>query len=256
MNTLIHRLAADDGGAAPSGTLSTVRLDGTETTGVNRVFNKRVLAELQETRDVISAARLEPYATILEEEYEITPAMITALEEKVNQAASAFGLAHTLNLQGSSSTAAENSAEEEIIAAIRRIHTGVRLTFPTSQADQERYFIGIDLDVNEERLTQIAQTILDLLKTETLRSVGATQKQRLQTALARWQTEHGTRSQSESGALTDYSLGRQLMKEVNLGRREIQIAMDGEFPFSDPLNAGHRSLFKLPEHRPFYVIVR
>jgi hypothetical protein len=242
--------AADNGSTVPGGS------SASSTPTPQAPFNKRLLAELQETRDVIAAARLAPYATLLEDEYEITPSDIIALENMVNEAGEAFGIAHILGGQAQTSTAEENAAEEAIIAAIRRVQTGVRLTHPTSKTEQDRYFIGDDLENDEERLTQIAETILQQLQNETLRSVKPAHIQSLQDALNRWRTAHQARQQSGSGSTTDRARGLALMKQINAKRREIQIAIDGEFPYTNPQNAGHRKAFHIPEKRPFVVALK
>lgn len=248
-------LAADSGTAAPNAGGTNSGNNAASPDRKRAAFNRRMQAEISETLDVVLAARRTEFAGILDEEHGITAADVTALEAKANQVATLLGIARTGDSQGQGTVEDENAAEDAIVAAIRRIQTGVRRTFPTSRANQGRYFIGADLENSEDELTRIAQTILDQLDGETLRGVGAPQKQRLQDALAAWKTAHTARGGSAIATSTDRARGLALMKEVNADRRDIQLAADGEWPYTEPENIPTRRAFHLPEKRPFVVVL-
>lgn len=245
---------AADGGATSGSTNTSGTTTSSEPTKRKRgPFDKELLAEIRETEDVILAARREEWATILEDEQGIPPADVDALEDKLDQAASLLGISRTGTTQQSTHVETENAAEEAIVAAIHRIQTGVRRTFPTSRANQQRYFIGTNIEANEDDLTRIASSVLELLKTETLKGVGTKQITALKDALDAWKAAHQARGGQAITTGQDRQQGLKLLKEVGLLRRDIQIAADGEWPYTDPANSAVRRAFHLPEKRPFVV---
>ncbi len=219
-------------------------------------FNRDVAAELSEAREIVIAAREAPFAAILRDDYDVSAAMVTEIETKVNLAAQKYGLAAGGAQSGKSDTAVKQALEDTLDAAIRRIQTGARLSFPNSAPDQKRFGIGINLEDAEDQVEMLVPQILEQLKTETLRSVKPVHIAAVKTAFDAWMAAGGAQQGTKGISQTDRTGGAVLLKEIRPMVREIKICIDGEYPYNAPdtpdLDIGvTRKKFHLPETKPF-----
>lgn len=214
-------------------------------------FDRKVAAELQEAQDIAAIAADARFATMLNDEYEITPAEVAQLQALVVQARAKFGLASSGAGAGAADTGDKDAAENALIAALRKIQTGARLTYPMSASNQARYFIGTILEQSEPQLAQIATTMLENLKTDVLKSITPAKIQAVTDALAAWQTALATQTGTKGASYQDRAQGRALMDEIDPQVREIKIAIDGQYPYTQEETRAVRKLFHLTENRPF-----
>ncbi len=214
---------------------------------------KTITESIQETRDVIRTARRPEYASILQDEQDVTPAEVDALETANENAARLFGLSYDTRKTGQSDTADKTVAETALIAAMRRVQSGAKRTFGT-RAEMERYYVSKRLEANETVLSQYARDMLTLLQTETLKGVKAPQIAELQNGLDAWVAAGGDQSDSDSDALTDRKKAEARFHEAEAARRDIQIAADSQWPYTDAENYGAREAFQIPQNRPYVYV--
>ena len=223
---------------------------------VRGAFNREVAQEIQETLEIVSAAREPFFAAILQGDYEVLPATITQIETKALEAKEKYGLAAGTSHSGMADTAAKQKLEDDMDAAIRRIQTGARLSFPDSAEDQRRFGIGIRLETAEDQVELLVPQILKQLETETLRSVKPLHIQTLKDTFDAWMAAGGAQSQTKSVSQSDRAGGLVLLKEIRPLVREIKISIDGEFPYNahstpDLDIKTTRQKFHLPPAKPF-----
>ncbi len=208
-------------------------------------FNKAYLAELDETDDIVRAAQKAEYASVLAD-FDITAAQVSELKNSSETCRDLLGRAQTGHDNAQSATSNKEANEAALIAAIRRVQSGARLKYDGETANLNRYFIGVPLEKNEARLEQIAQTILQNLQSETLPGVKAAQTTALQSALTDWQQQGDTQSDSKTAATGDQTRAVALLLVVKRAKRQIQIAADGAYPYTNPNSATARRDFHLP----------
>ncbi|HEX8464938.1 MAG TPA: hypothetical protein VF627_10015 [Abditibacterium sp.] len=223
---------------------------------VRAAFNREVAAELSEAKEIVLAAREAPFAPMLLDDYDVSAAFITEIESKADQAAQKYGLAAGGSQSGKADTAAKQALEDALDAAIRRIQTGARLTFPTSAPDQKRFGIGIDLENAEDQVELLVPQILEQLKTETLRSVKPEHIAAVKSTFEAWEAAGGAQKDAKGSAQSDRAGGLVLLKELRPMVREVKICIDGQFPYDAPNTPDLdisvvRRKFHLPEKKPF-----
>jgi hypothetical protein len=213
-------------------------------------FNRTLAALLSEAADLVVTARDARFAPMLAE-YEITPAMVTALEANIALANGYFGIASSASQTSQADTAAKDALEDALEAAIRPIQTGARLSYPTSAADQRRYYIGQDLGQDEIQLELMATTILTNLKTDTLRGVTPAKIAALQSAYDAWHAAVLAHPSNQVESQTDRAKGNEVVQKIKPTVRDITIAGDGAYPYDDLTTRPFRKLFHIPEKQPY-----
>ncbi len=209
-------------------------------------FNRSVVALLAEADDLVVTARDARFAPMLAE-YEITPAMVTALEANIALARGFFGIASSSAQSSQAGTAAKDALEDALEAAIRPVQTGARLSYPSSAADQRRYYIGQDLDQDETQLENMATTILKNLETDTLRGVTPAKIATLQSAYDAWRAAVLAHPSNQVTSQTDRAKGKETLQKIKPTVRDIKIAGDGAYPYDEEVTRPLRKLFHIPE---------
>lgn len=151
------------------------------------------------------------------------------------------------------------TAAEIIRATVEYLRSKCRLqitqnpawTVAEKSAFRKRYFIGEDIFANEATAGQSIQTILDHAVPDKLPGITAAKLATYDQQLTAFTGKPSKQSGKQSIATTKRSARDKKFEEVMTLRHEIQHAADGAYPWSDPLNAGPRVLFKLPAGRPF-----
>ena len=223
---------------------------------VRGAFNREVAAEISEAQEIAVVSREAPYAAILKDDYDVPPATLDQIESLAHQAATKFGLAAGGAQSGIADTAAKQKLEDTLDAAIRRLQTGARLSFPDSLPDQKRFGIGIDLGNAEDQVELLVPQILEQLKTETLRSVKPEHIAAMKDAFEAWEAAGGAQGQTKLSAQNERAAGTALLEQMRPLVREIKICIDGEFPYDGKSDTGQsnaliRKQFHLSETRPF-----
>ena len=88
------------------------------------------------------------------------------------------------------------------------------------------------------------------LKTATLPKITAQHSTDLQAALDDYKKTKVTQVVGKGDAIKLRNDLATMVESVALRRRQLQHAADGEFPHTDPANAGMRKKFDLPANRP------
>lgn len=250
-------LWSPDGAAAPvSSAVKPVKKPKTR-----GAFDREVAADLSEALKIVAAARLPQFAPILLDPFGVTAAFVSDLEAKILAAQEKFGLAAGGAAGGKVSTAEKQRLEDVLDAAIRRVQTGARLTYPNSLADQARWGVGIPLEDAEDQVELLVPRLLGQLVTEPLRSVTPAIVAALQSAFDAWMTAGGAQSQAKLDSQTDRKTGYALLSQVEPMVREIKICIDGQFPYDAPdtpdlIIQTIRKQFFLPEHKPYVYVPR
>lgn len=213
-------------------------------------FNRTIVALLSEAADLVVTARDPRFAPMLAE-YEITPALIDALEANIALANDFFGIASSGAQTSQADTAAKDALEAALETAIRPIQTGARLSYATSGADQRRYYIGQDLGQDETQLERMATTILKNLKTDTLRGVTPAKIAALQSAYDAWHAAVLAHPSNQVVSQTDRAQGNKILLQIKPTMREIKIAGDGAYPYDEAATRPLRKLFHIPEKQPY-----
>ena len=213
-------------------------------------FDKSKMAALEECSEVAAAAQTAPYASILEQKYDISSADVAALIADIATCQALFGSARTSTLSAQTQTDDKNEAREAIIEAIDEFRTGARLTLKT-EAEMRAFGVGESLEKNELILAQLAQTIFDNPTSPTLRGIDAAEMTALQTALNAWKSASQGQLSHESSGMGDLSSANTLFESIETRAREIKIAIDGKFSYRKPESVAARKLFHLPLKRPF-----
>ncbi len=216
-------------------------------------FNREIAAFLAEAADLVVTARDARFAPMLAE-YEILPAAIDTLETNIGLANGFFGIASSGGQTSQAATAAKDALENDLEAAIRPIQTGARLSYPTSAADQRRYFIGTALTDDETQLELMATTILANLQTDTLRGVTPAKIATLQSAYDAWHAAVLAHPSGQIASQTDRAKGNEVLQKIKPTVREIKIAGDGAYPYDEEVTRPLRKLFHIPEKRPYAPI--
>lgn len=213
-------------------------------------FNKEYLAELDEADLVTRTAQQPDYAAPLAD-FGISAVFVADLQARAVECRRLFNSA--ASTRGQKGAATDDKAEDELAleAAMRRVQTGARLKYDGAKPDLDRYFVGVDLTANEARLQQMATAMLQNLETDTLPGVGAPQKTALQAALDAWIQESQAQQDHGSTSTGDYAHAVQMLTIIKRDRRKIQIAADGEYPYTAANSATPRRDFDLPPRRPF-----
>ena len=88
------------------------------------------------------------------------------------------------------------------------------------------------------------------MKTDTLPKITAKHATDLQAALEAYRQSQVAQVGKKGDATTLRQQLATLVASLGMRRRQIQHAADGEFPFTDPANAGTRRKFGLPVDQP------
>lgn len=116
---------------------------------------------------------------------------------------------------------------------------------------RKRYFIGEDIFANEATAGQSIQTMLDHASADDLPGITPAKLTTYATQLEAFTGKPTAQSGKQSTATTKRSERDKKFEEIMTLRHEIQHSADGAYPWSNPLSAGPRVLFKLPAGRPF-----
>ena len=213
-------------------------------------FNKEDLATLDEAEQVVRAAQDPAYAATLAG-YGITAEAVADLGKRAERCRRLLTGARDKDHQSRAATGQKEDLDDAVIAAIRRIQTGARLKHDGDDANLARYFIGEDLAKSESQLAQAAQSLLDVGPGDNLPGVKAEHYAALQSALEAWQAAGEVQGDTDDDAVGNRSDARQLLIGIKRDKRKIQIAADGEWPYTNPANAQTRRAFDLSPRRPF-----
>ncbi|HUB88031.1 MAG TPA: hypothetical protein VMB22_09085, partial [Verrucomicrobiae bacterium] len=141
-------------------------------------------------------------------------------------------------------------AKNILIEKIHFIQSKAKLKYAIGSPVLGEYAVGSRFTISRPALETAGGNVLNKLKGDTLPKVTAQHATDLGAALNNYKNTKVTQ-QGGKGDIT--TLKTQLAAQVDSlaeRRHKLQVAVDGDFPCTDPANAGVRRKFDLPLDRP------
>ena len=216
-------------------------------------FNKKQLGQIALLEVLIPLCRA-PDASPALGEREITPAFLTAAENRVQSARTISTTAVNCTVQGKAATLEAGDAETALMETLRIAQNAARLKYEqTDPVQLERYLVGERIDQSRPILEQSAQTIINNTNADrpptidTGFIVAATGKL---TAYTNTPTPQAAEKAAAKQARADRDM---LVADIIKDRQKIQMAAESAWPCTNPDNAGMRLKFRLPAKQPYTV---
>ena len=215
------------------------------------LLNKAQLAEISYANVIYNVVNGDlAISSKIQDADVITPAFLTQMGQDLEFIGQYTGGATEATVEGQLETSAEKAARKVLLAKIHYIHSQAKIKYAANKGALPEYAIGTNIDASRPALEAAAATVLNKLKTDTLPKITAQHSADLQTAL---NTYKQTKSDQKAKQGDSTTLRHQLSAMVDslaVRRRQLQHSADGEYPFTDPANAGVRRKFDLPLDRP------
>ncbi len=217
------------------------------------LVSQQDLADIKAARSTAQTAQNPAYAAALAAE-NLDPALAPALFDDTNTAEKISAPAIVkLDADKQLQTAAEAAAKDDLMAALRKIQGAVKRKFADSQPEKlPLYFIGKKNfgDVREQFEID-AQTMLDQAATDDLPGIAPAVLTADATLLAAWIKADDDQHAAEKKVADAMAAFRKLVASINARAREIKLAANSAFVYSDPENAAIRRAFGIPESQPY-----
>ena len=215
------------------------------------LLDKKQLAEISYTNTIYGVVNSDPaiLAQIQDPDI-ITPAFLTGLGSDLEFIGQYTGGAAQATVEGQLKTSAEDIAKGVLLGKIHYIQSKAKLKYAANKAVLPEYGIGTNIDVSRPALETAAGNVINKLKTDTLPKVTAQHGTDLQKALDDYKKTKVDQKAKQGDATTLRNQLAAMVDSLAVRRRQIQHAADGEYPFTNPANAGMRRKFDLPLDRP------
>ena len=227
-------------------------------------FNQTQLADLELAESVCEASGKEPYRALLAER-EITPAVIQTLQSLCHSARRATTVALWGDRLQNEDRESERTSESQIDAALHEIQAAAKQKYARRDPSKLKdYFIGERLDSNERTLRQGAFSVIEKLTPATGTDLASAPDKLPGITVAKINVLRRLiglpaigapvtgSSSSASGAMpppADRAARDRMISEINDRRMEVQFAIDGAFPPSQPASETACRAFDLPLRR-------
>jgi hypothetical protein len=262
--------APDDAPETPSSSSSA----GAESPGERSPFNQRQLEIVEEAEHIAEMCRHESYRTVLADRAEITAPVVATMEDLCGEARTHAARAIQKDTREALAVELDGERREQVKAILHRLQSAAKQKYARRNPSMlGNFFIGARLDANQATLHQAAfavallltppegtnlDTAEDRLPGVTLEEIN-TLRGLIELPLAPLgpMSSSSSSSSSTSGGEVEEendperALRDALVEEINDRKMEIQFAVEGLYPSTDPLNAEARRDFLLPAHRPF-----
>jgi hypothetical protein len=230
-------------GAAPDPVAKTIKHHG--------LLNKRQLAEISYANTIYGVANSDPAVLAkIQDPDVITPAFLTALGNDLQFIGQYTGGTAQASVEGQLKTSAEETAKNVLLDKIHYIQSKAKIKYTANKGVLPEYAIGTNLDASRPVLETAADTIGNKLKTDTLPKITAQHATDLQSALNAYKQTKVDQAGQKGDSTTLRTQLATMVDSIAVRRRQIQHAADGEYPCTDPANAGMRRKFDLPADRP------
>ena len=235
------------------------------------LFNRAQLEQLEAAEHIVAQARLEPAKTILAGATIGTPE-IDHLANRCLEARRRTARSVLEGFGGEANTVNATGRELALFEAIQRIQAAARQKYARRDfVKLQNYFTGERVNADGATMHQVAFTLSELLSPATGTDLATATDRLPGIGLDKINTLRGlidlppigaSSSSSSSSSSDDAPLVSPdmaddraqrdaIIAEINDRRMEIQFAMDGERPYTNPLNAEIRRLFHLPPNQPY-----
>ena len=216
------------------------------------LINKEDLDDLKFTSKVVVTAQTPEYVPLLEEQEEIEPEFVTQLSTDVADAGKKAAKVIELDAAKEERTAQEATAKALLMESMRDIQKAAKRTYDTdNKAKMDAYHIG-EKSFGEKRETLEVQGDQMITQATTEQLAGGTPA-KLTRASNRLQTwVNADKEQQKAIAALEKAHGefKALVVSTNAGCRQIQLAADAIWPYTNKANAPIRRAFGLQENRP------
>ncbi|MBI5801140.1 MAG: hypothetical protein HZA92_10540 [Verrucomicrobia bacterium] len=217
------------------------------------VINQADAADLNDTEQVVTAAQSTAYAAALATRG-VTTAAVATLDTDVIQCRKDTAKAAQADFYAQKKTKLEAAAKTTLLDAFRYFQNAAKLKFPTDSDTQQQFFIGEDLaGASRPSLEAYCAGLIEKLATEPLTSKGVTAAEisAFPVKLEAWQ-DADTDQTNAQGAAADLRIDvSTLLTTIRARRTEIRLAVNLQWPHTDPANAPTRKAFGLPPAKPY-----
>ncbi len=214
-------------------------------------INTKFLADIAEAEDVLAAALEEDeYVTLLADEG-IDQELLTRLETATE---SSRELGHQVVASKAAkkrATRKENEAKDKLFAVLRKFQNRAKRKFRGNKERLAAYRIGkASFGANRVEFEQDAKVVIDLAEEDALPGATPEKIAEARQSLADWKKaddvqDVAVRKQSE--LVQEFE---DAVSPINGDRRDIQLAADAIWPFSEKTHVPVRRNFGLPLSRP------
>jgi hypothetical protein len=214
------------------------------------LLNKAQLAEISHANTVYGVASDPAVFASLQDDLILTPAFMTQLGQDLAGMSQYTGDASEATLDAQDDTNNETTAEAELLAKVHYIQSKAKMKYPADHPARAEYGIGDKLQGNRPLLEATAGNIFNKLKTDTLPKIVVQHSTDLDSSLKAYQKTKVDQKTGKGDAMT---LRQKLAARVDslaARRRQLQHGADGEYPYTNPANAGMRAKFDLPPNQP------
>ncbi len=208
---------------------------------------------LQASETVALVAQQSPYRERLET-VSIPQSLVAGLLGKIAECREMIARGQRGTSGRQVASAEEQSARAELLAVIRQMQAFASQKFARDAEQRHRladYGIGKRLGSSRAALAQQVVTLLTALEADNLPGVTPALKATLLTARESWVATSSQQSAQQGTATGSRAEAKVLAKEITDTRIQIQYAIEGLYPASDPTCTAARTAFLLPEKRPF-----
>lgn len=217
------------------------------------VINQADAKDLNETEQVVTAAQSAAYAAPLATRG-ITSAMVTTLDTDVVQCRKDAAKAAQADFYAQKKTKLEAAAKTTLLDAFRYFQNAARAKFPTDRDTQQQFFIGQDLaGANRQTLETYCAGLIEKLATEPLTSKGVTAGEisAFPGKLEAWQDADTDQGNAQGAAESLRTTVDTALTSIKARRTEIRLAVNLQWPHTDPANNPTRKAFGLPPGKPY-----
>lgn len=216
------------------------------------LLNKKQLAEISQTGKIFGlvSGDSDIFDKIKDDQI-ITPDFMLALKNDLHFIGQYTGDTANAIIDAKITTQAEKDAKAELIAKIRYVQSKAKLKYAEGNPNLlAEYAIGTNLEISRPTLETAATNILNKLKADTLPKITAEVIAALGAALETYNQTEVDQTSDQGDSTTLRAKLTVLVDSLAVRRRQLQHAADGEWPYTDPANAGMRRKFDLPPNNP------
>jgi len=215
------------------------------------VTNRRQEEALDRAGLVIAAARKADYATALAGR-DINAEFVNQLDADLAACKARIGKAVDLTNDIRAATQAESQAQSDLVAAIKEIQTAAKQKYGRAGRQQVKdYLVGERLDASRAALVQMADSIAEKLKSDTLPGITAAKVEGLKSLRDAYVAANAAQADAQSKATAERDAIEAAVQNIADRRVQIQFAAEAQWPSDAKANAPIRREFQIPTDRPF-----
>ncbi|HUJ08712.1 MAG TPA: hypothetical protein VL171_01680 [Verrucomicrobiae bacterium] len=214
------------------------------------VINSKHIEDLDKASSVVVAAKKDDYKAKLLQ-HEIDDGFVTQLEGDIAACRVRIAKAGDYTSDIRVATDAELKAKNALKGAIRSFQAAAKQKYArTAPLQLKDYFIGEDIDISRVVLTQVADSIIAKVETDSLPGVTREKFAALKATREAYVAANNAQADVQSKATAERNGIDEDAKSINNRRVQIQFAVEAEWPADGNGYAPIRREFHLPVDRP------